>query len=210
MRIILLLNSGAARKQNSDPYATTNEKLTRLREATMNDATSPKFGSSEKGLQAVHKQWALWATRRLRFIHPELTLTLYGKDWNFTLHVANCDDGTFPALAEYFDKSVRPMTCNIRLSQQTPQAGVPIKKIDDYEAELWLNGEPLPTQEFNNLLSLAEPTLPDGSIDFDNNQDTWVFRSFTSLTDDEKASVQRATTKVGIIGPVNFVKVSPL
>lgn len=175
----------------------------------MNDATSPKFGSSEKGLQAVHKQWALWATRRLRFIHPELTLTLYGKDWNFTLHVANCDDGTFPALAEYFDKSVRPMTCNIRLSQQTPQAGVPIKKIDDYEAELWLNGEPLPTQEFNNLLSLAEPTLPDGSIDFDNNQDTWVFRSFTSLTDDEKASVQRATTKVGIIGPVNFVKVSP-
>lgn len=175
----------------------------------MNNATPPKFGSSEKGLQAVHKQWALWATRKLRFIHPELTLTLYGKDWDFTLHVANCDDGAFPALAEYFDHNVRPITCRIRLSQQTPQADVPVEEVDDYEAELWLNGEPLPTPDFNNLLSLAEPTLPDGGIDFDNNQNTWVFRSFTPLTDDEKASVQRATTRVGIIGAVDFVEVSP-
>jgi hypothetical protein len=175
----------------------------------MNEATFPKVGSSEKGLQAVHKQWALWATRRLRFIHPELTLTLYGADWTFTLHVANCDDGAFPALAKYFDQSVRPMTCNIGLSQQVPRIGVLIEEVDDYEAELWLNGEPLSIPDFNNLLSLADPTLPDGGIDFDNNRNTWVFRSFTSLTDDEKACVQRATTKVGIIGPVDFVEVSP-
>jgi hypothetical protein len=167
-----------------------------------------EIGTSEKGLQAVHKQWALWATKRLRFIHPELTLKLYGADWDFTLHVVNCDDGAFPALAEYFDHSVRPMTCNIRLSQQAQQVGVPIEEVDNYEAELWLNGEPLSTPDFNNLLSLAEPTLPDGGIDFDNTRNTWVFQSFTSLTDDEKGCVQRATTKVGIIGPVDFVEVS--
>ena len=46
----------------------------------MNEATLPNIGSSERGLKAVHKQWALWATRTLRFIHPELTLTLYGTD----------------------------------------------------------------------------------------------------------------------------------
>ncbi len=175
----------------------------------MNEATFPKVGSSEKGLQAVHRQWALWATRRLRFIHPELTLTLYGTDWNFTLHVANYDDGAFPALEKYFDHNVRPITCNIRLSQQIPGLGDPIEEVNNYEAELWLNGEPLSTPAFNNLLSLAEPTLPDGGIDFDNNRNTWVFRSFTSLTDDERACVQRATKKVGIIGPVDFVEVSP-
>ena len=165
-------------------------------------------GSSEKGLQAVHRQWALWATKRLRFIHPELTLKLYGTDWDFTLYVANCDDVAFSTLAEYFNHSVRPMTCNIRLSQLAQQVGVPIEEVDNYEAELWLNGEPLSSQDFNNLLSLAEPTLPDGGIDFDNTRNTWVFRSFASLTDDEKGCVQRATTKVGIIGPVDFVEVS--
>ncbi len=175
----------------------------------MNVATFSKDESSEQCLQTVHKQWAIWATRRLRFIHPELTLTLYGTDWYFTLHVANCDDGAFPALAEYFDQRVRPVTCNIRLSQQISQVCVPIEETNDYEAELWLNGEPLSTSEFNNLLSLAEPTLPDGGIDFDNSQNVWVFRSFTALTDDEKTCIQRATTKVGIIGPVNFVEVSP-
>lgn len=177
-----------------------------LHKANMDEST---FESSDKGLKAIHKQWALWATRKQRFLHPELTLRLYGAGWTFTLYVANCDDGAFPALAEYFDHSVRPMTCNIRLSQQIPPLGVPIEEVDDYEAELWLNGEPLPVPDFNRLLSLAEPTLPDGGIDFDNHQNTWVFRSFTSLTDDEKACVQRATTKVGIIGPVDFVEVSP-
>lgn len=174
----------------------------------MNEIKFQKIRSSENALLAVHKQWALWATRRLRFIHPELTLTLYGTDWDFTLHVANYDEGTFPALAEYFDHSVRPITCNIRLSERIPQVGVFIEETDSYEAELWLNGEPLPAHTLNNLLSLAEPILPDGGIDFDNKRNTWVFRSFTSLTDDEKACVQRATTKVGIVGPVDFIEVN--
>ena len=177
--------------------------------ATMTDATFMKLGSSENALQAVHKQWALSATRRLRFIHPELTLTLHGTDFNFTLHVANCDDGAFPAIAEYFHNNVRPITCNIRLSQQIPPDSLPVEEVENYDAELWLNGEPLSVPDFNRLLSLAEPALPDGGIDFDNGRNTWVFRSFTSLTVDEKTSVQRATTRVGIIGAVDFVEVSP-
>ena len=166
-----------------------------------------KTKSPENSLQAVHKQWALWATRQLRLLHPELELTLYGRDWDFILHVADCDDGTFSALAEFFDNSVRPMTCNVRLCQQVPQFAQ-IKEVDNYEAELWLNGEPLPAGDFNYLLLLAEPTLPNGVIDFDHAQNTWVFRSFTALTDDEKACVQKATTKAGIIGPVHFVQAS--
>lgn len=188
-----------------DPARHYKRELNLPRKKTM---SSPKVGLLEQGLQAVHKQWALWATRRLQFIHPELTLTLYATNWNFTLHVENCEDGAFPALAEYFDHSVRPITCNIRLSKQIPSVGVPVEEVENYEAELWLNGEPLPAQAFNNLLSLAEPNLPDGGINFDNNRNTWVFSSFTSLTDDEKACVQRATSKVGIIGPVDFVEVS--
>ena len=180
-----------------------------LDEAAMTQGIIPKAESASKGLQAVHKQWALWTIRKFRFIHPELTMTLYGADWNFTIYVANCDDGSFAALTEFFHNNVRPMTCNISLSRQIPPVGVLIEEVDNYEAELWLNGEPLPVADGNNLLSLAEPALPKGEIDFDNDQDTWVFRSFTPLRDDEKSCVQKAAIKVGFVGPVDFIVISP-
>ena len=180
-----------------------------LDEAAMTQGIIPKAESASKGLQAVHKQWALWTIRKFRFIHPELTMTLYGADWKFTIYVANCDDDSFAALTELFHNSVRPMTCNISLSQQIPPVGVLIEEVDNYEAELWLNGEPLPVADGNNLLSLAEPALPKGEIDFDNDQDTWVFRSFTPLRDDEKSCVQKAAIKVGFVGPVDFIVISP-
>lgn len=126
----------------------------------MNEAISPAL---EGGLKALHKRWAVFATRRLRFIHPELTLTLYGTDMALTIHVANCGAAAFPALAKYFGHDVRPMTCNIRLSQATPQFGVPIEEVYDYEAEFWLDGVPLSVPDLNRLLSFAEPdfsTLP--------------------------------------------------
>ena len=63
-----------------------------LDEAAMTQGI-PKAESA--GLQAVHKQWALWTIRKFRFIHPELTMTLYGADWKFTIYVANCDDDSF-------------------------------------------------------------------------------------------------------------------
>ena len=136
-------------------------------------------------------------------------MTLYGTDWKFTIYLANCDDESFAALSEFFHNSVRPVTCNISLSQKIPPVGVLIEEVDNYEAELWLNGEPLPVAAVNNLLSLAESALPEGEIDFDNDQDTWVFRSFTPLTDDEKSCVQKAAIKVGLVGPVDFIVISP-
>lgn len=176
----------------------------------MNESTFFKSGSPElMGLQAIHQQWALYATRKFRFLHPELTITLYRNDWNFTLYVSNCNDEIFPSLAKYFDLNVRPITCNIKLSQQIQQAGVLIEEVDNYEAELWLNGEPLSVLKLNNLLLLAEPALPDGGIDFDNDRNTWIFQSSISLTDEEKARIQSASKKVGIIGHVEVVKTSP-
>ena len=178
-------------------------------EAAMTQGTFPKGESASKGLQAVHKQWALWTIRKFRFIHPELTMTLYGADWKFTIYVANCDDESFTSSTKLFHNSVRPMTCNISLSQQIPPVGVLIEEVDNYEAELWLNGEPLTIAAGNNLLSLAESRLPEGEIDFDNDRDTWVFRSFTPLTDDEKSCVKKAAIKVGFVGPVDFIVISP-
>lgn len=175
----------------------------------MNEISLSETGSPGIGLQAIHRQWALWTARKLRFIHPELTITLYGIGWSYTLHISNCDNESFPALASYFDSNVRPVTCDIRLSQQIPQVGVLIEEAANYEAELWLNGAPLPVTSFNVLLSLAEPSLPAGGIDFDNNRNTWVFRSVTSLTDDKKACIQRAAAKVGILDPVDVIEISP-
>ena len=136
-------------------------------------------------------------------------MTLYGTDWEFTLYVANCDDESFPSLKEFFDNSVRPITCNISLSQQIPPVGTLVEEVENYEAELWLNGEPLPVLDFNYLLSLAVSELPDGEIDFSNKEDTWLFRSPTPLTDDEKSCVRKAAVRVGIVGPVDFVVNSP-
>ena len=175
----------------------------------MTQTTFPKGESARKGLQAVHKQWALWTIRKFRFIHPEWIMTLYGTDWKFTIYVANCDDESFAASTKYFNDSVRPATCHVSLSQQIPLVGTLIEEVGNYEAEIWLNGEPLSVAAFNNLMSLAESALPDGEIDYDNVQDTWVFRSFIPLTDDEKSCVQKAANKVGLIGPVDFTVLSP-
>lgn len=174
-------------------------------EADRTQGAFRKGGSATKGLQGMHKQLALWSIRKFRLIYPELTMTLYGTDWTFILYVANCDDEDFPDLTKFFDDIVRPMGCNVSLSQQIPPVGDLIEEIDNYEAELWLNGEPLSVATVNYLLSLAESALPEGEIDFVNDQDTWVFRSFAPLTDDEKSCVQKAAIKVGLVGLVEFV-----
>lgn len=175
----------------------------------MNESTVQREGSSEAGLKAVHRQWVLVTIRKLRLIYPELTFTLYGAGLTFTIHVANCDTGAFAALVEEFDRNIRPATCHIILTQQTPQVSAPIEEANDYDAELWLNGEPLPVRHFNILLWLAQPNLPAGGIDFDNTRDTWVFRSFTALTDHERICVENAARRAGIIGPVECITVSP-
>jgi len=143
----------------------------------------------------------------MRLLHPELALSLYASGWTFSLYVENCKDEDFTALAEDFDKNIRPVTCNIQLSRHKPEAGVLIEEAHDYERELWLHGEPLPTPDINRLLSLSESTLPDGWIDFDNGKDAWVFRSFTSLSEDQRACVRRAAKKIGITDSLNFVEV---
>jgi hypothetical protein len=169
-----------------------------------------KSGTPGNGLLAVHQQWAIFAMRRLRLARPGLALTLYRIGWEFTLHVANCSEPDFLPLAEYFDQAVRPVTCNIRLSQHQPTIGVLIKDTNDYEAELWLNGQPLSAGELNCLLSLADSTLPEGGVDFEHDRNTWVFRSFSSLTDGERTRIQRAAARVGIVGPVDVIEASSL
>ena len=178
-------------------------------EAAKIQGTFPKGESAGKGLQAIHRQQALWTIKKFRFTHPELAMTLYGTDWKYTIHVANCDEGSFPDLTEFFDESVRPISSNISLSQEIPPASVLIEEVENYEAEIWLNGEPLPASDLNNLLALAGSALPEGEINFDNAQDTWVFRSSTSLTDEERSSVQKTAIKVGLVGPVDFIVISP-
>jgi len=162
----------------------------------------------ENGLLVMHRQWALWATRRLRFAYPELTVALYGLDWNFTIYVANCKDEDFPALSRHFDHGMRPLTCNIQLSSKVPEVGTLIDEEIEYEAELWLNGDPLSAYALNTLMLLAEPTLPDGGIDFDNDRNTWIFQSSASLTDVDNSCIQKAAAKVGIAGPIEVIKIS--
>lgn len=175
----------------------------------MNDPAGTPSESSGNSLKAIHRQWAIYATRRFQLLHPELRLQLFGADWVYILHVGNCSESAFPALADYFYNQVRPITCDMRLSLEIPATAKPIESISDYEAELWLQGEPLPAPTFNTLMSLAEADLPEGGIDFDHGRKAWVFRSFNPLSGEEQACVTRATTKIGIAGPIDFVEISP-
>jgi hypothetical protein len=174
----------------------------------MNETTSPP-GPVGDTLRTIHRNWAICATRRLRLLRPELSLKLYGAEWAYTLHVANCPESAFPALAAFFNDDVHPLTCDIRLSLEVPTLGVPIEDTHDYEAELWLQGEPLSAPAHNNLLSLTEAGLPEGGIHFDHARRVWEFRSLHPLTDDEMASVHRAAAKIGLAGPIGFVVVAP-
>ncbi len=162
----------------------------------------------ENPLLVRNKQWAIWSAKQLRFIKPTLDLTLYEVGFGYTLHVTGCDHSDFSELAKFFDKEVRPITCNISLSLEIPQHGVLIEDVDEYSSELWLNGELLIARDVNNLLSLAEPGMPVGAFDFDHERMIWVFRSFFTLIDDQRAAVQKATTKAGIIGTVDFIEVN--
>ena len=156
-------------------------------------------------LQAVHTQWALWTIRQLRFTRPELIMTLYGTDCKFTIHIANSDAEGFSDLVVFFNLNVRPASCDISLSRKVPQDRFIIKEVDNFEADLWLHGEPLPATIINSLASLAEPRLPEGNFDFDQKKNKFMFRSHIPLTADEQLLVQSTASKVGLVGTVHFI-----
>jgi hypothetical protein len=164
---------------------------------------------SKLNLQTVHRQWALVTIRKLRLIHPEFSVTLYGNQFAHTFHVHECEDTAFNELQTWFKSSLKPVTCDIKLSQIAPTDQELIAEPDNYENEIWLNGEPLSARDFNTLMSIAEPDLPKGGLDFDNSRDAWMFKVFADLDSNEKETVQRAARKVGIIGNVEIVTLQP-
>jgi hypothetical protein len=172
-----------------------------------NPSTTPP--PARENLLTVHRQWSRWTLRRLRFNRPDLTLTLHQRDWKFTIQVDGCDPSGFQELSDFFGGRVRPATCDIDLSLEAPENAVVVAVDDDYEAELWINGEVIPTTQVNTLLGLAELNMPEGSIDFDNDRDTWVFRTFNSLSGEDAECVQRAARRIGILTEVEIVHLPP-
>ncbi|MFD0913891.1 hypothetical protein [Methylophilus luteus] len=161
------------------------------------------------GLQAVHLQWAMRTIKKLRLLHPELQLALYRIHYENIIHIAECEDSKFAELKTWFNKNLKPVTCNIKLSRISPPIENQINEPDDYESDVWLKGEPLSVHDFNVLLSLAEPNLPRGSIDFDNQRQVWIFRTFSLVDTTATETVLRAAVKIGITEPVEIVTIDP-
>jgi hypothetical protein len=159
-------------------------------------------------LEELHRQWAIWSTKKLRFLYPELTAVLYKTDGRFIVHVSCTTEVGFPKLQDIFDKEIRPAASPIHLSETAPEAGARVEEETSYGAELWLNGVPLPAPLVNKLLAVAAPDVPDGSLDYAREKDTWVFRSLKKLSKTEEASVESATDKLGFLGPIRFLTVS--
>src|ERR1700733_7048435 len=163
----------------------------------------------QRTLKALYRQHAIWTTKKLRFLYPELNAVLYESDEWFIVHVSLLTKPNFPELQKIFDNDIRPAASPIRLSETVPQHGVRVEEQTSYGAELWLNGVPLPTRVVNKLLGVAAPNVPEGSFDYEMEEDTWLFRSREDLSETELASVVTATAKLGYPGPIRFLKVPP-
>ena len=173
-----------------------------------NAGPSPTQSEPESPLRTLHQQWALGATRKLELIHPALNLTLYRIDWRFIVHVDSCTEEVFRSAGQDLE-DVRPATCDLTLSRQVPPSATLIPRHSEYSAEVWLSGAALPVPLLNNLLSLAEPHLPEGRLDFNLERQGWEFRSLALTTETERTRLRLAATKIGVSGPVEFVQVTP-
>tara|TARA_R110001583_G_scaffold181403_1_gene338634 strand:+ start:647 stop:1642 length:996 start_codon:yes stop_codon:yes gene_type:complete len=167
--------------------------------------SSSQVTSDAHPMQVIHKNMAIWSMRQLKFLRPELKLSLHGSNYTFVIYIENCPESEFPSLAEFFSRNLRPITCDITLAHCDDKLGPVVEQEDSYESELWLNDAPLSGPDLNNLMFLAEPNLPNGEIDFDHGVHTWVFNSPNVLTNADQAKVQKAATKVGIRHQLRFV-----
>jgi hypothetical protein len=161
-----------------------------------------------KTLHDLHRQYAIWSAQKLRYLYPDVTAVLYETDEWFIVQVSGNEGLPFAELERVFSNEVRPAASPIRLSQTASAAGIPVEEAS-YEAELWLNGVPLPSPLLNKLLGVAAPNVPNGSLDYAREEDAWVFRSLQELSTAERATVEGATAKLGFNGPIRFRTVPP-
>ena len=156
----------------------------------------------------IRREWAKTTVQHFRFRFPEFISQLYEQQNRFFVLI-EVEQDRFNEIQYEFEQTIRPMTCPVRLVREVDASAVLIDEDKLYNAELWLNGEPLTTAATNALFHLAAPELPNGSIDFNHNLDAWTFKSPRDLSEDEEERVRTSMRKLGLAGQVDFQVVEP-
>lgn len=155
----------------------------------------------------IRREWAKKAIRDFRFRFPEFPAQLYEGQGEFFILV-EAEQGQIYAMHEEFDQRIRPMTCPVKLVCEVDPTAIPVDEEHPYSAEIWLSGEPLPYPAMNALFHLAAPEFP-GSIDFDHDIDSWIFRSEREISGEEKERIKDYMLKLGLAGHIEIKVVYP-
>jgi hypothetical protein len=164
---------------------------------------------SQPALLALHKQWAQSTTRRARLFYPEFHFALFESGWSFVIQVSDCEQSRLADLQQIFERQIKPVSCDVRLSGTVPEGFVPVAETNDFDAELWLSGEPLTVLAVNSVLAIAVPGMPLGQLDYDRDVGCWTFSSADELSAAQKAEVETAIGKIHLSGATRFVTFEP-
>lgn len=150
----------------------------------------------------IRREWAKKAIRDFRFRFPEFLAQLYEGQGEFFILVDAEQDQIY-AMHEEFDQSIRPITCPVKLVFELDPTAIPVDEDQPYSAEIWLNGEPLSSPAMNALFHLAAPEFP-GSIEFDHDIDSWIFKSEREISEEEKEHIKEHMLKLGLAGHIEI------
>lgn len=151
----------------------------------------------------IQERGAIWAYLQFQLAHPELTSFLHGVNCEHVIHIIE-PVNDWAELCRQFDLEIRPITVNVRLVRDPPSSkrGIPASSAFD---EAWMLNEPMPRLWVNDLLYLAAPDLPEGSLTFQFDPEGYVFQHH-GLTEADVARVNTVFRALKLPGTLRFAQ----
>lgn len=164
---------------------------------------SAESGAITDVRRTIQERGAIWAHQQFQLAHPELTSFLYGTDCKYAIHIIE-PVNDWAELCRQFDSEIRPITVNVRLVRDPPSAKRVISSSSAFD-EAWMLNEPMPQLWVDDLLRLAAPGLPEGSLTFQFDPEGYVFQHH-GLTEADVARVDAAFRALKLPGTLRFAQ----
>lgn len=153
--------------------------------------------------RVIQERGAIWAHQQFQLAHPELTSFLYGTDCKYAIHIIE-PVNDWAELCRQFDFEIRPISVNVRLVRDLPSSKRVTPASSAFD-EAWMLNEPMPQLWVDDLLCLAAPDLPQGSLTFQFDPEGYVFQHY-GLTEADLARVDTAFRALKLPGTLRFAQ----
>jgi hypothetical protein len=151
----------------------------------------------------IQERGAIWAYQQFQLAHPELTSFLHGANCEHAIHIIE-PINDWVELCRQFDSEIRPITVNVRLVRDPPPSKRVIPASSAFD-EAWMLNEPMPQLWVDDLLCLAAPDLPEGSLTFQFDPEGYVFQHH-GLTEADVERVDAAFRALKLPGTLRFAQ----